>query len=262
MTVSLLLGLLQGVTEFLPVSSSGHLALLQMFLGYGEAPLAFDVVLHVATMLATIVYFRRDILVLSREFCSGFAKSSGRATPGWRIGWAVVAGTVVTAIVGLPLKPLVERALSSPTLVGAGLCVTAALLFLSGASRDGTSRMTLRCGLIVGLAQGIAVLPGISRSGATLAAGLRSGLDRDESFRFSFLLSLPAIAGAVVLEFRHGLSSAGLPEGWYWGALVAFLSGYAALGLLRRFVTGGRLRVFSIYCACLGALALGASLAG
>lgn len=262
MMEALSLGALQGVTEFLPVSSSGHLALLQMFLGFREAPLAYDVILHGATMMATLLFFRRDIRVLTGEWISGFFRPEGRSTPGWRIGWSVVAGTLVTALIGLPLKPLVVRALASPALVGAGLLVTAALLLIAETARSRNARVSLRNALFVGLAQGIAVLPGISRSGATLAAGLRSGLEREEAFRFSFLLSLPAIAGAVLLELRHGLSVGDLPPGWMWGALAAFLTGYAALRFLRRIVVRGQLRLFAVYCACIGALALGASLAG
>jgi len=262
MMESLALGTLQGITEFLPVSSSGHLALFQMLLGFGEAPLAYDVILHGATMMATLLFFRRDICVFAREWISGFVRPEGRSTPGWRIGWSVIAGTLVTALIGLPLKPLVVRALASPALVGGGLLVTAALLLIAESSRPRNARVSLRNALFVGLAQGIAVLPGISRSGATIAAGLRSGLEREEAFRFSFLLSLPAIAGALLLELRHGLSVGDLPSGWIFGALAAFATGYAALRFLRRIVIRGKLRYFSIYCACIGALALGASLAG
>lgn len=259
----LVLGFLQGLTEFLPVSSSGHLALAQNLLQFSEAPLPFDVMLHVATMAATLLYFRRDVLSLLGDWLSGFTGTEGRRRPGWRFGWAVIAGTVVTVAVALPLKDLVESWMMSLLAVGCALLVTSLLLWTAGGFPCGEGRVSLKTGLLVGLAQGLAVVPGISRSGSTIVAGLALGLSRDEAFRFSFLLSLPAILGAILLQIDEAGGVTGLagnlPSGWLFGALVAFGSGYAALALLRRIVTLGRWRGFALYCLVLGGVSIGLS---
>ena len=253
---SLLLGVVQGVTEFLPVSSSGHLALAQWLLGFGEAPLPFDLMLHGATMAATVLYFWRDIVQLLLEWLRGFLGAPGRRSGGWRYGWAVIVGTAMTVLPALGLKGVVERMIHLPWAVGLALLVTSLLLF--GASRlpQRGGQVVLSSGLLVGLAQGLAVLPGISRSGLTIVTGLATGLRPEEAFRFSFLLSVPAICGAVLLELRSVGSwadfAAALPAGWPFGVAMAFVTGYASLALLRRIVTLGRWKGLSLYCLLLG----------
>ncbi|QVL36976.1 undecaprenyl-diphosphate phosphatase [Aminirod propionatiphilus] len=253
---SLLLGVVQGATEFLPVSSSGHLALAQWLLGFDEAPLPFDLVLHMATMGATVLYFWRDIVDLVLEWLGGFVSARGRRSEGWRYGWAVAAGTVVTAFPALGLKPLVERMIHLPWAVGLALVLTASLLFAAGRLPRRGGQVVLSSGFFVGLAQGLAVIPGLSRSGATIVTGLATGLKSEEAFRFSFLLSVPAICGATFLELRSvgswGDFTAALPSGWLVGAMAAFATGYFSLVLLRRVVTLGRWRGFSLYCLLLG----------
>ncbi len=259
----IVLGLIQGLTEFLPVSSSGHLALTQNLLHFSEAPLPFDVVLHVATMVATLIYFRNDVISLFCEWLSGFAGREGRRRPGWRFGWAVLAGTAVTVAVALPLRDVVENWMASLLAVGCALLVTSLLLWVAGGFSPKEGQVGLRNGLLVGLAQGLAVIPGISRSGSTIVTGLATGLSPEEAFRFSFLLSLPAILGAILLQTHEagGLSElvGHLPSGWISGALVAFGSGYLALALLRRVVTLGRWRGFAGYCLLLGVISIGLS---
>jgi undecaprenyl-diphosphatase len=193
---SLILGIVQGLTEFLPVSSSGHLALLQNLWGITENSLTYDLLLHFSTMVATACFFWRDILYLFREWLVGFVSSSGRQSEGWRLGWAVICGTFVTAFIGFPLKPLVERWMVVPSLVGAALLVTAFLLWYASTLPRGQGKISLLSGLLIGVAQGLAVIPGISRSGSTIVMGLKRGLSPEEAFRFSFLLSLPAILEA------------------------------------------------------------------
>ncbi len=259
---SLVLGLVQGLTEFLPVSSSGHLALVQQVFGIEEAALSYDLMLHFATMLATFLYFGRDIVSLLREWGSGFFSEDRRDSEGWMLGWAVLAGTGVTAAVGLPLKPLVERAMQLPGAVGCGLLITAAVLWYgSGISGNRSGRpVTVPRGVLVGLVQGIAVLPGISRSGSTIVAGMRTGFSADSAFRFSFLLSLPAIFGAALLEMKDLLAvpdwQSTLPSGWWAGIAAAFFSGLAALVILRRLVARGKWRPFACYCAVLGTVSI------
>jgi undecaprenyl-diphosphatase len=266
---ALMLGLVQGITEFLPVSSSGHLALMKQLFAVENASLTYDILLHFATMLATMLYFGKDILLLLRQWGLGFFSEAARREEGWIFGWAVIAGTAVTASVGLPLKPVVERAMNLPGAVGAGLLLTAVLLWYgsSVASKQPASpgrTISLLRGVLVGAVQGIAVLPGVSRSGSTIVAGLRTGLSPSAAFRFSFLLSLPAVFGATLLEVRGLLKladwSSTLPPGWFIGFGAAFVAGFASLAILRRAVMMGRWRPFALYCALVGTLSIVLSL--
>lgn len=254
------LGLLQGVTEFLPVSSSGHLVIAQELLGWSEPALSFDIMLHFATMAATVFFFRKEISKIGHEWILGLFFPSARELPGWRYGWTVALGTVVTVITALAAKPLIVLLFRSALFVGFALIVTGAVLCYGATIIPKGLKVKLSTGAIVGFAQGLAVFPGISRSGLTIVTGLRAGLDPEESFSFSFLLSLPAITGATVLElleaggFKQLIDS--LPPGWWAGMIAAFVSGLAALGILRKVVARGRWRGFSIYCLAAGSLVL------
>ena len=208
------LGIVQGLCEFLPISSSGHLALLQIFFGFGAESgqaLVFDLLLHCATMLVVFIFFHREIAVIASEWCRGWFSRESRKKDGWAWGWYILIGTVVTGLVGLPLKGMVEKMMDSPMAVGCGLLATAGTLAIvpllverEGEHKNLHSRgeplSGLRIALVVGLVQGLAVLPGVSRSGATIAAGLIMGLAVEEAFCFSFLLSVPAVLGASLLE--------------------------------------------------------------
>lgn len=252
---SLVLGALQGFTEFLPVSSSGHLALAQRLFGLSDPPIAFDVFLHFATMLATLLYFMGDILSLLKEWLLGFVGRDRRKSEGWRYGWAVIAGTLVTALLGLPLEGAATRAFAVPWAVACGLVVTASLLGFASRIPVSDKQVSLGTGILVGLAQGIAVMPGISRSGSTIVAALMAGVRREEAFRFSFLLSLPAIMGATLLEglkaLREGVF---LPDGWAYGCALAFLCGLVSLHFMRKVVVFGKWKYFSLYCLVVAAI--------
>jgi undecaprenyl-diphosphatase len=249
------LGVIQGLTEFLPVSSSAHLAFFQMLFGYDDM-LAYDVILHFATLFALLFYFRKDILSFIVEWTSGFKKPEYRSSIGWNYGWAVLCGTVITVLIALPLREYVEKAIESPIFVAAGLFITSLLLWFIGKIKSRERKISLRSGLLVGLIQGIAVMPGISRSGSTIFMGRLTGLTSEEAFRFSFLLSIPVITGATILEvinmFKLGVIT--LPPYWWLGAIFAFSLGLCSLVILRRFVVSGRWKGFSIYCACFATL--------
>ena len=243
-------GLIQGLTEYLPVSSSAHLTIFQRLAGIAGSSIAFDLLLHLATVAATIAFFGRDIVELVCEFFSSFRLPAGRKREGWYFGWAVIFGSIPTAVLGLALKPLVETLSQSMTFVGCALCVTGGLLFALSFLCPGTRKICVSIGLIVGVAQGLAVFPGISRSGLTLLAGILCGLSAAEAFRFSFLLSLPAVCGAALLELHHfdGM----LPAGWAAAMALAFLAGIISLCLVHRAVVGGRWRIFAVYCVAVG----------
>ena len=256
---TLLLGVVQGITEFLPISSSGHLALLQMFFGFSSPGLlTFDLILHCATVLAVLIFFRKDIALFLTQWSKGLWVKAARDTEGWIYGWAVLAGTLVTAIIALPLKGMVEEAMLSRLAVGAGLLVTAGLLCIVPLLPEQQKNLSLKIALAVGLAQGVAVFPGISRSGATIAAALFMGLAAPEAFRLSFLMSVPAILGASLLDGMKILreSNLFLPVGWLPAAVAAFFLGWLSLAFLRRLVLSGKWAYFGIYCFLLGLAAI------
>lgn len=257
---TLVLGAVQGLCEFLPISSSGHLALFQIFFGLDQGGLlSFDVLLHCATMLAVLVFFWKDVVTIAGQWLRGLLFSAEREREGWRMGWFILLSSAATALVGLPLKGTVERAMTSPLAVGGGLLLTGTILALTPLFADRQGRLRAAAAIVVGLAQGAAVLPGISRSGATIAAGLLMGLAVGEAFRFSFLISIPAVLGATLLELLkiHRVGTvAALPEGWAWAVAVAFVLGWLSLRLLRRLVLSGRWAYFGLYCLLVGSAAI------
>lgn len=251
---AVILGVVQGATEFLPVSSSGHLVIIEHLWAMPAAQrLPLTTMLHLGTAASVLIYFRRRILGI----ISGcFSRDAGRRGPSRRVAAYVLVGSIPAAAVGLLMNDWIEAAFSSPTIVGAMLLVTGTALFGTRFLWSSDRPMGWGRAMLVGVAQAIAILPGISRSGATITAGLYSGVGRVESFEFSFVLAVPAILGASLLELPK-LSSAALnPAAAAAGTAVALLSGLAALHLLRRAVVGRRLYLFAFYCWAAGALAL------
>ncbi len=260
------LGFIQGLTEFLPVSSSGHLALAQIFLGVEMPPLSYDLVLHAATMTATVLFFLNDIIKLLSEWVSGIFSKEYRSLPGWSVGWAVFIGTMFTGAIGMLIKDFAEEAMLNSLMVGLGLVFTGIVLISSRFMRKGLGRVSPFDGILVGIAQGIAVMPGISRSGMTMMAGTAAGISREEVFRFSFLLSIPAILGAALIQVREtgGVDEflTSLPQGWYLGAAAAFISGLASLFVLKKLVIASKWWLFGIYCLIIGSLSIFISFLG
>ncbi len=253
-----ILGVVQGLTEFLPISSDGHLALGQRLLGTG-GHLEMTVLLHAGTLLATLVLFRAEVLALFAELLR-VAKEPARVKqdPVAAEGLGILVASVPTAVIGLLLKKRIEAWSNVPWIVavcflGTGLVLLASRL---GRAREGF-RWTATTALLVGVAQGAAVLPGLSRSACTIAAALLLGAPPKDAFRFSFLLSLPAVGGALLLELKDpgALSRAGGLAG-IAGAVVAFFVGLVALAALRGVVSRGKLWAFALYVIPLAALTL------
>ncbi|MBI3039464.1 undecaprenyl-diphosphate phosphatase [bacterium] len=249
----IILGFVQGLTEFLPVSSSGHLTLVQVFFNWKnpETNLVFDIILHFGTLLAVIWFFRKDLLPYFT--ISGWKDPTRR-----RLALMVVAASVPTAAIGIGFKKTFEAMFASPPTVCLFLMVTAILLFIAdkfakrGETCDIQTISPLKA-IIVGIFQGIAVAPGISRSGATISSGIFCGLSGVESARFSFLLMIPAVGGATLLEAKKIFVS-GLPadinlEMAIVGGIVAMITGFMALRFLMAFLKEQRLRYFSYYLA-------------
>ena len=262
-----ILGVLQGLTEFLPVSSSGHLVLGQRFFGLTEPELLFDISLHIGTLLAVVLVFFKEIAAIFSALVrmpALLAESGGwrpmlQGSEQVRTAFLIVVGSVPTAVLGLGFHRAADRIFASVPIVGAMLLVTGALLWAtrrrSGGGRT-VSSMTVKDALIIGLLQGCAILPGISRSGATISAALFLGVERSTAGRFSFLLSLPAIVGALLLEIHGGLSSTASGPTVLLGAVVAAATGCLALVALLRIVKSGHLHRFAPYCWLLGAAVL------
>ena len=260
LVVAVLLGLLQGLTEFLPVSSSGHLALAQSVIpGFSQPGVLFDVTLHIGTLVAVCVYFWHD---LGGMFLSLFSSERREAADSHRLLWLLIAGSVPTAAIGLLFRQQFEEMVSDVYGVGVWFIVTGILLFLtdrvSTRGRD-LAGMGLVDALAIGVAQGLAIIPSLSRSGATIAACVFLGLERGLLVRYSFLLSIPAVAGAFVLELvahRHEALEGFDPLAYGAGTLVAMVVGYWSIAVLLNMTRSRRLSVFAYYCWAIGAFAL------
>lgn len=283
----MILGFLQGVTEFLPVSSSGHLVVYQRLFGLSgpggaggpdETRLLFDVMVHLGTLLAVLVVFRSDIAVLASDAWRAITGRAGGDRGSLRLLLLLAVGTIPAAGFGLGWKDELEGLFSAPAYVGLAFLVTGSLLWLSRfpgrlgrAGRAGQAVRTARDlggttwidALLIGLGQALALIPGVSRSGATISIALLLGLDRRLAARYSFLLAVPAILGAVAVQIGE---TGGIPADQWTavaaGTVMAAVSGYVALRLLLRIVVAGNLSRFSYYCWGIGLLTLGGALSG
>ncbi|MBI3178513.1 MAG: undecaprenyl-diphosphate phosphatase [Deltaproteobacteria bacterium] len=260
---AVILGIVQGLTEFLPVSSSGHLVLGGHLLGLKEPHLLFEIVLHVATLIATLLFYRASLVEMARDsvralgaWRRGSLQAALAAHPAARLVALIAVGSLPTAAVGLTFRRSLEAMFASPALVAAMLLVTAALLLSTRwapAAGRGVAGMRWRDALLIGLAQGIAIAPGISRSGATIGCALLLGLDRELAARYSFLLAVPAILGALVLKLAGAGPSAPVDlAAFASGFVAALLVGMLALAALIPVVRRGKLSYFAAYLVPVG----------
>lgn len=256
---AILLGLLQGLTEFLPVSSSGHLVIARAVMDIQDIPLLFDVILHLATLVVVIWFFRRSLAEILAAIWRLIVKKGQEEDARYlMLALKLAAASVITAIIGLGVMQFLTR--NNPQSVAVLFMITALLLlstlFLRGSKH--LNGMGWFGALFIGVAQGFGVLPGISRSGITLVSGLMAGFDRRAAAEFSFLLSIPAVAGAFLFSLKDaaalGSRVAALPL--LAGFAAALLAGYASLRLLLWLFEGGKLWVFAIYLLPLGSWAL------
>ncbi|HSJ71991.1 MAG TPA: undecaprenyl-diphosphate phosphatase [Acidimicrobiia bacterium] len=238
-------GIIQGLTEFLPISSSGHLVLIPAIFGRPAPDLATNAMLHLGTLLAVLVYFRRDLARMARL-----------DRPARRLITVIVIGTIPAVVLGLAFEDRIEELVSDPFAVSMMLIVTGVILLSTTLIRIGdriTEDVRPLDGLLVGLAQSFALIPGISRSGMTISAGLTRGLGRTEAARFAFLLGIPVIAGAGLLQMAEVVSSGEAIGTEVWaGMAAAAISGYAAIAILLRFLSRVGLAPFGIYCVAFG----------
>jgi len=269
---AILLGVVQGLTEFLPISSSGHLVIFQNLLGFNEPEILFDICLHVGTLLAVCAVYLREIIAILGTLLRlpAMLKSGGgfrqlyAANEQVRISVLIIIGSIPTAVIGLMFKEIADQLFSSIRIVGVMLLITGSLLWFTRKLDPGgrpLSAVKAKDALLIGLTQGLAILPGISRSGSTISVALYLGIDRTVAGRYSFLLSIPAILGALLVSIDSGATQTSIPTAIILlGAVAATLTGYLALKLLLMLVHRGNLFRFAPYCWIVGAVALGGSI--
>lgn len=277
---SIVLGAVQGATEFLPISSTSHLRIVPAFLGWSDPGAAYTAVIQLGTTAAVLIFFRADLLRIARGFLGGALRQpreSFRRDADVRMGWYLIAATIPIGLAGLAFSSVIESSARSLYVIGTALIVFSVVMVAAerrgavvagaaGPPRRGggglhprtIAEVRPRDAVIVGLAQTLALIPGVSRSGATISAGLFAGLDRAAAARFSFLLSSPAIALAGVYEFAKnaGALSGSDVLGYAIGIAVAFVVGYAAIAFLLRFLATNTMLGFVAYRVGLGALVL------
>lgn len=257
---SVLLGILQGLTEFLPVSSSGHLVLAQHFLGFSENnDVLFEVFLHLGTLISVLVFFRRRIteLLASLAHWKNGPQAAVHSQNRMLLLYLGIA-TLITGLVYLTVGDFLESLFGRPLIVSMMLLVTGLIVFISDHVRTGqisAPRMGIPRSALIGFVQGIAIIPGISRSGSTISASLYAGLSRRDASEFSFLLSIPAILGAILFNLKDLAALAGSHWPVYLaGFAAAFGVGYLVIAVLIRLILKARLRYFSYYCWAVGSV--------
>jgi len=261
------LGILQGLTEFLPISSSAHLRIVPDLLGWGDPGAAFTAVIQIGTELAVLIYFRHDLWRIGSTWVRSLYRPEYRGQLDARMGWFIIIGSLPIVILGILLKDTIEEDFRSLWIIGTTLIVLGVILGIAdrvSADRLRIKDMRLRDAVLMGVAQSCALVPGVSRSGATISMGRFLGYEREAATRYAFLLAIPAVVGAGLFELKeipHGENSYG------WGptivaTVVSFLIGYAAIAWLLRYVTTHSYLPFVIYRVILGTLTLALAAAG
>ncbi|MCP4685533.1 MAG: undecaprenyl-diphosphate phosphatase [bacterium] len=248
---AILLGIIQGLTEFLPISSSGHLVLVQELLGVKQTGVSFELLVHLGTLLAVLVYFRDGIVDLLRAVW----------TPSMKVERKMIAllavGTVPAGFAGVLFKDFFEEAFSSPVVTSCMLLATGLILLSTRFVSKGNRKVSWLTAIVIGVAQSLAIMPGISRSGSTIAAGMLAGVQPSRAAEFSFLLAVPAIAGAVVFKARDLLAISTVDIGPFAaGSLFAFAFGLIAVYAVLKTIRRGKFEYFAYYCFAAGGVGL------
>jgi len=261
------LGLLQGLTEFLPISSSAHLRIFPELFGWGDPGAAFTAVVQIGTELAVLIYFRKDIWRIGSTWVQSLYKPELRGVLDSRMGWYIIVGSLPIVLLGIALKDIIENDFRNLWVIGTTLVVLGVILGIAdrvGRTDRKIEDMSLRNSVLLGLAQAMALIPGVSRSGATISMGRFLGYDRESATRFAFLLAIPAVVGAGLFELPeipHGDNAYG-PLPTLVATIVSFVVGYAAIAWLLKYVSTHSYLPFVVYRIVLGGLTLGLVAAG
>ena len=263
---AIVLGIVQGLTEFLPISSSGHLRIVPAFFGWEDPGAAFTAVVQLGTMAAVLLYFRADLWRIGRAWVASLRDAELRRTLDARLGWYIVAGTIPISVIGLLFADPIETEFRNLYLIGTTLIVFGLVMLWADrvAKRErGVESLSARDGVTIGFAQALALVPGVSRSGATISAGLLLGLDRTAAARFSFLLSVPAVVLSGLFELRHIGESGGASTAMTaLAVLLAFVTGYASIAFLLRYLVRHGLGIFVGYRLVVGVLVIALAASG
>jgi undecaprenyl-diphosphatase len=255
---AVVLGVIQGLTEFLPISSSAHLRIFPELFGWGDPGAAFTAVIQIGTELAVLIYFRKDIWRIGSAWVRSLFQPEFRGTIDARMGWFIIVGSLPIVVLGVLLKDVIERDFRNLWIIGCTLIVMGVVLGVAdrvGRTDRALGKITLKDAVLMGAAQALALIPGVSRSGATISMGRFLGFEREAATRFAFLLAIPAVVGAGIFELKeipHGHNDFG------WGptitaTVVSFVVGYAAIAWLLRYVSTKSYTPFVIYRILLGA---------
>ncbi len=264
---ALFLGILQGLTEFLPISSSAHLRIFPELFGWGDPGAAFTAVIQIGTELAVLIYFRKDIWRIASTWLKSLVKPEFRGHVDARMGWFIIVGSLPIVILGVLLKDIIERDFRNLWIIGTTLIVLGVILGIAdriGSQDRKIKQMTLSHAALLGGAQALALVPGVSRSGATISMGRFLGYDREAATRFAFLLAIPAVIGAGLFELQEisDVGEAHAGEAAYgWGptilaTIVSFVVGYAAIAWLLKLITTHSYTPFVLYRVALGSAVL------
>ena len=262
---AIVLGIVQGLTEFLPISSSGHLRIVPALFGWEDPGAAFTAVIQLGTMAAVLLYFRADLWRIASAWLRSLRDPAVRGDLDARLGWYIILGTIPIGVLGLAFKDPIETEFRSLELIGTTLIVFGLVMLAAEAvsRRDRPLReITRRDGFLIGCAQALALVPGVSRSGATISAGLFLNFDRAAAARYSFLLSVPAVVLSGLFELRHA-GEGNLPIGaTAIATLLAFVTGYASIAFLLRYLARHSIGVFVCYRLVLGAMVIALAASG
>lgn len=271
--LSVMMGIVQGLSEFLPISSSAHIVFTSNFYKiFNNVPISeeqptqeifLDIMLHLGTLIAVLIFFRKDIAEICKALCHAI-KTKNYENQQAKLGLYIIAGTMITVILAFPLEKVASHLVFHPALVGGLLLVTGVLLFsseyMSKHKANLSQKVTLKQSLLIGLAQGIAVVPGLSRSGLTIATGMFAGLDRQTAARYSFLLSIPIILGASMVYPLIKIDVAeAMTYNWFAiiaGTVVSGIVGYLCIKYFMKFISKFSLNIFGYYCVIMGLFTL------
>ncbi len=254
---ALILGIIQGLAEWLPISSSAHLALAQMLMGLKEIPVAFDLALHLGTLLAVFVYFHKDIVALLGGFFTFDSKNER-----FRMSLFILVAMVPTTLIGFAFKRQFESFYYIPLAIGTALFLAGFYLYAAAKVKPRDLPLSFATAIAIGVAQGISVAPGISRSGATISTGMLMGISPEKSAKFSFLLGIPALLGAAVFEIKDAAPAALPLAPLAVGVITSFIVGYLTIPFLMRLLKQSKLQYFAYYRWVVGLLIIALALGG